>query len=242
MSVASLNNGSLQLSELVISNEKYSNATGYVASSSTFSSGVTGTSLSVGAFKATSIGIQNGNNGVELTCGGSNNLIVSGQVEAPYFTTTVAGTSTFDDVNVSGDITCSGGITTPQVSFPFGIINGITGGACNITSDGLALFNSSNEGTLLSVPSANNLTVGGGVTASGYIGDQATISTLLSVGSVQITSPSVETLEIAGNVECGTCKASTLSLQGSSGSVGNLGVSADGTALFFNGVQIYPAP
>jgi hypothetical protein len=47
MSVASLNNGSLQLSELVISNEKYSNATGYVASSSTFSAGVTGTSLSV---------------------------------------------------------------------------------------------------------------------------------------------------------------------------------------------------
>lgn len=47
MSVQSLNNGQLQLSELVISNEKYTGAAGYVASSSTFSSSVNGTSLTV---------------------------------------------------------------------------------------------------------------------------------------------------------------------------------------------------
>jgi len=47
MSVQSITNGQLQLSELIVSNEKYSNATGYVASSSSFSSSVDGTSLTV---------------------------------------------------------------------------------------------------------------------------------------------------------------------------------------------------
>jgi hypothetical protein len=47
MSVASVTNKTLQLAELVISNEKFTGATGYVASSSSFSAGVTGTSLDV---------------------------------------------------------------------------------------------------------------------------------------------------------------------------------------------------
>jgi hypothetical protein len=47
MSVASVVNKTLQLAELIVSNEKYSGATGYVASSSTFSSSVNGTSLTV---------------------------------------------------------------------------------------------------------------------------------------------------------------------------------------------------
>jgi hypothetical protein len=47
MSVASLKDGQLQLSELVISNEKYSAASGYVASTSSFSASVDGTSLTV---------------------------------------------------------------------------------------------------------------------------------------------------------------------------------------------------
>jgi hypothetical protein len=45
MSVASVTNKTLQLAELVISNEKFTGATGYVASSSSFSSSVDGTSL-----------------------------------------------------------------------------------------------------------------------------------------------------------------------------------------------------
>ena len=45
MSVASVTNKTLQLSELVISNEKFTGATGYVASSSSFSSSVDSTSL-----------------------------------------------------------------------------------------------------------------------------------------------------------------------------------------------------
>jgi hypothetical protein len=45
MSVASLKDGQLQLSELTISNEKYVGASGYVAASSNFSSSVNGTSF-----------------------------------------------------------------------------------------------------------------------------------------------------------------------------------------------------
>jgi hypothetical protein len=47
MSVASVTNKTLQLAELVISNEKFFGATGYVASSSSFSSSVNSTSLTV---------------------------------------------------------------------------------------------------------------------------------------------------------------------------------------------------
>ena len=46
MSVASVTNKTLQLAELVISNEKFTGATGYVASSSSFSSSVAGSNLS----------------------------------------------------------------------------------------------------------------------------------------------------------------------------------------------------
>jgi hypothetical protein len=47
MSVASINNGTLQLSDLIISNEKYSNSAGYTPSTSTFSASLTGTSIYV---------------------------------------------------------------------------------------------------------------------------------------------------------------------------------------------------
>jgi len=62
MSVQSLNNGQLQLSELVISNEKYTSATGYVASTATFSSSVNGTSLTT-----PQLSLTNGANTVALT-------------------------------------------------------------------------------------------------------------------------------------------------------------------------------
>jgi hypothetical protein len=142
MSVASLNNGSLQLSELVISNSKYSNATGYVASSSSFSSSVTGTDLNLGLgtidtggitstgpvsgtiFTTTSGGtstFDNVNMGaltlgnapidIQLSCSDNNVLAIdgsctaSGPVSGTIFTTTAAGTSTFDDVNIVSALT-----------------------------------------------------------------------------------------------------------------------------------------
>jgi len=57
MSVASINNGTLQLSDLIISNEKYSNSAGYLASTATFSAGLTGTSIFVPEITATTITI-----------------------------------------------------------------------------------------------------------------------------------------------------------------------------------------
>lgn len=93
MSVASVKNGSLQLSELVISNEKYSNATGYVASSSSFSSSVSGTELTLGADPVS----------VNLSCNGAGSLIVAG-------TLTTLGNATFE----SGEIVLGElGVTGP---------------------------------------------------------------------------------------------------------------------------------
>jgi hypothetical protein len=57
MSVASINNGTLQLSDLIVSNEKYSNSAGYAPSTATFSAGLTGTSIFVPAISATEITI-----------------------------------------------------------------------------------------------------------------------------------------------------------------------------------------
>jgi hypothetical protein len=73
MSIQSLNNGQLQLSELVISNEKYTGATGFVASSSTFSSSVNGTSLTT-----PTITLPNTVDCV-LTSNASGQLLVGGQ-------------------------------------------------------------------------------------------------------------------------------------------------------------------
>jgi len=71
MSVASVNNGSLQLSELIISNEKYSNATGYVASSSTFSSSTSGVSIA-----SITVGVPESS--TTLTSNGNDSLVVNG--------------------------------------------------------------------------------------------------------------------------------------------------------------------
>lgn len=69
MSIQSLNNGQLQLSELVISNEKYTGATGYVASSSSFSSSVAGSNLST-----PQIILTNATSETTISCLGVNTL------------------------------------------------------------------------------------------------------------------------------------------------------------------------
>ena len=94
MSVASLNNGQLQLSELVISNEKYSNSTGYVASSSVFSSAVNNTYLNIDGTIASLTGLlQLGTSPVDiqLSCTSDNVLTIGGSAtatgsfSAPFF-------------------------------------------------------------------------------------------------------------------------------------------------------------
>ena len=93
MSIQSLNNGQLQLSELVISNEKYTGATGYVASTSSFSSSVDGTSLTVPEISASSI-------------------TSFGSISAATFSTTNAGTSIFDNISAVGSVSVTGNITS----------------------------------------------------------------------------------------------------------------------------------
>jgi hypothetical protein len=61
MSVASINNGSLQLSELIVSNEKYSNSAGYAPSTASFSAGLTGTNVTIGNILADKVTINSSN-------------------------------------------------------------------------------------------------------------------------------------------------------------------------------------
>jgi hypothetical protein len=209
MSVASVNNGSLQLSELVISNEKYSNATGYVASSSTFTSSTSGTSLSV-----------------------------SGDIVLPSGDIIVEN----GGLTVSGDITCTAITGTTSVSTPLLSLKGSAGpvGNLGVNSTGTTLFFNGGGGALTigaitasgNISSTGDLTIAD-ITASGNVSATGDLSGA-NVGVVNVTA--------TGNITAsGSVTGDVLTITGTSGN-GNLGVSADGTALFFNGVQIYPAP
>ena len=105
--------------------------------------------------------LENGNLTLNsLTINNSQYAEASGYVASQ---TVISSTVNSTSLSVP-NITTATSISTPQVSFPFGTINGTAGGACNISSNGLALFNPSSAVTVLSVPSANNLTVGDGTT------------------------------------------------------------------------------
>jgi hypothetical protein len=146
MSVASLNNGSLQLSELVISNEKYSNATGYVASSSSFSSSATGTELTLGADPVS----------VNLLCNGAGSLIVQGTltttgdatVQGSDLTIGLGANSVIVSCNAAGSLTVGGTLTTS--------------GDVTVQGSDLTLGLGANS-VIVSCPSAGLLSVAGGV-------------------------------------------------------------------------------
>jgi hypothetical protein len=108
MSVASLNNGSLQLSELVISNEKYSNATGYLASSSTFSASLSETSLAT-----TSITLPND---CVLTSNASGGLLVNGEPVGGGGGGAVNSVIAGDGIIVSGTTDVTVSINTEEYS------------------------------------------------------------------------------------------------------------------------------
>lgn len=94
MSVASLNNGSLQLAELIISNEKYSNAAGFISSSSSFTAGLTGTQLTLGADPSS----------VNLLCNGPGSLIVEGTITTLGNATFESGTIILGELGVTGPV------------------------------------------------------------------------------------------------------------------------------------------
>jgi hypothetical protein len=79
MSVQSITNGQLQLSELIVSNEKYSNATGYLASQATINSGKTRVSMTVPLFSTEQVTIAGAGNTQSVTIGSNstNDFLVS---------------------------------------------------------------------------------------------------------------------------------------------------------------------
>ena len=148
MSVASLNNGSLQLAELVVSNEKYSNASGYAAASSSFVAGLTGTSLSVdGPVSANSFTTTIGGTSTFDNITTIGNVTSGGIVSADSFSTTTAGTSTFNIVSITGALTCQGIVASGTLSVPtlnvsnnIGFIGASGNGSLTISADGSILY------------------------------------------------------------------------------------------------------
>jgi hypothetical protein len=125
MSVQSLNNGQLQLSELVISNEKYTGATGYVASTSTFSSSVNGTSLTIPSLTTTgSITSTEGNVGVIAPNSGAttyatNGLTLSRNISdgQDEYDIIAVNTLTENSLNIyTSNVSVIGGVTQPTLA------------------------------------------------------------------------------------------------------------------------------
>jgi len=202
MSVASVNNGSLQLSELVISNEKYSAASGYVASSSTFSAGVTGTTLQFGIEP----------NNVNLYSNGPGSLIVEGTlttdgnvtVQGTELTLGVSPDAVILECNAAGSLVVNGTVTTT--------------GDVTVQGSDLTLGLGANS-VIVSCNAAGSLTVGGTLTTSGDVTIQGSDLTLgLGANSVIVSCPSAGLLSVAGGVKCNQLADST----GSYGTAGQV--------------------
>jgi hypothetical protein len=213
MSVASINNGSLQLSELVISNEKYSNATGYVASQTVLSSTVSSTALSVPDITAsTGLTLGSGSNTCSIQAAAFNTIGIGGDN---------TGDITCGGISASGDITCvdiNASGTIASLSFTVGTGNDV----CGLSSTAL-----------------NTLGVGassGGTLACGDIDASGTIASLsFTVGSGNdvcgLSSPALNTLGI-GASNGGTLVCDVITLNGGSISVNST------NQLCWNGVPI----
>jgi hypothetical protein len=173
------------------------------------------------------------------------------------------GSGTIDTGAIdASNITATTEVTTPQVVFPFGTINGTAGGACNITSDGLALFNASGDVIVLSVPSVNTLTVGDGTTtgiintsqlilaSTSFTGtsggslnilpDNGSIALFNSSSNVSLTCVGSDSLTIGTGTTTGIINTSQLalpcgSLSGTAG--GSLNVNTAGISLFNGSVS-----
>ena len=102
MSVASINNGTLQLSDLIVSNEKYSNSAGYAPSTSSFTAGLTGTNLAVGSL--TLLGGNQPYPTITAKSGTANNVSIGGDINI--------GNNLVINPNVVGSVLYNG-VTSP---------------------------------------------------------------------------------------------------------------------------------
>ena len=117
MSVASLNNGQLQLSELVISNEKYSNASGYVASSSTFTSNTTGTSLTTGPISTPEVVFTGVAGGTPYLTSGGTTMVLSTPYQGGLLFSSPGATAGAPANQASITLTANQALTCSSASF-----------------------------------------------------------------------------------------------------------------------------
>jgi hypothetical protein len=238
MSVASLNNGSLQLSELVISNEKYSNATGYVASSSTFSAGLTGTSLSVSGdivLPSGDIIVENGGLTVsgDISC---NAITATSEVVTPTVGLYSGTQATFINLacstgntlaigNGSGANASNGTLDVGSINAS-GTITSEVGGSISSTIYGLYNSTTTTDFVNLSCPNSNILAIGNGSGANASNGTLDVSSIEFSGSLSGSTTASITVPELAFYVNTTTDfvnltgSGNQLSIGNSSGTVG----------------------
>ena len=175
MSVASLNNGSLQLAELIISNEKYSNAAGFISSSSSFTAGLTGTQLTLGADPSS----------VNLLCNGPGSLIVEGTITTLGNATFESGTLILGEQGVTGPVSllCS----APGTLFVGGNVRGAMS-KVNTSASLLALAAGANIPVQATLPNF----VGNGTTSAYVVSSNfgAALGVVLNVSFVSTASGS----------------------------------------------------
>jgi len=164
MSVASVKNGSLQLSELIISNEKFSNANGYTPTSSSFSSSVNNVSLDVPSISSDTIILGVSPNTVELSAesntlsvGGGNSIVECGNIVSSGLLTLGASGNTVQLSGTSNTLSVGGGNSLLNC----GSIT--TSGSLTVESGQIQLGASPDPVVTLQCLANGTLTVGGNV-------------------------------------------------------------------------------
>jgi hypothetical protein len=164
MSVASLENGNLTLTSLIIDNSLYDGVPGYVPQQSFISSTKDTVFIAVpNSISSTSLELYNGSNIVTLTNSGSNFLAVNG------------GLTTSTDITVSGgDITLGSGsnsVLLTGTTANLSVVGGITAFGAringNIVATGGQLTLGNGTDSVLLTGTTANLNVAGGVIAFG---------------------------------------------------------------------------
>jgi hypothetical protein len=196
MSVASINNGTLQLSDLIVSNEKYSNSSGYIPSTATFSAGLTGTSIYVPAISATDVTIGTSPNTATLSFVDGIGLSCDQGFGAP-------------DLNVNGSL----------IQSDNNIIN-VNSLSINGTPEGPSITLSSPSSGTLEVDGQVRIDQSG---SSNYVnlsctglGELNVESILLGVEGSQVAlSAAPSFLQVSGSINCNTITGAIGTFQGS---------------------------
>jgi len=234
MSVASVTNKTLQLAELVISNEKYSGATGYVASSSIFSSSVNGTSLTVPGDITCAASSNSGTDTIDTTGLTVTRNKSNGSNEFDFVAinpTTVNGMNFYvSQTEVISTTLPKLAISTSGVTVNGDLILKNSNGVATATLECLALDN------VIFTESPIETTANVSATALTLNGSNNVATVTLSCADTENTLTTASPIVTTSTVQCAILYLSNPAQTFNA----SLQTDTTGTILYFNGNQIYP--